>query len=278
MYGEFFTPLVYYAHMGVCTMKVIMTSSIGGAIKENGKRLPAPLFWYNGFLEKLQSEWVDHSKIMMIAASPDDQEKNDEVCECLKQSFPMSGLSVSQMEICDHRNVHLVNKIGEMDVILLAGGHVPTQNAFFAEIGLKEKLADFDGLLIAWSAGSMNCADIVYAGPELDGEAIDPDYKRWIPGLGLTDVNILPHFQRLKDEWLDGFRLIEDITFADSMGHEIIAINDGTYITIADGVQKLFGEAYRIKDGTIEMICQHGRSMIFSCKVEATHWGQALEN
>ena len=259
-------------------MKVFMTSSIGGAIKENGKRLPTPLFWYNGFLEKLQSEWVDHSKIMMIAASPDDQEKNDEVCECLKQSFPMSGLSVSQMEICDHRNVHLANKIGEMDVLLLAGGHVPTQNAFFAEIGLKEKLADFDGLLIAWSAGSMNCADIVYAGPELDREAIDPDYRRWIPGLGLTDLNILPHFQRLKNEWLDGFRLVEDITFADSMGHEIIAIKDGTYITIADGVQKLFGEAYRIKDGTIEMICQHGRSMIFSCKVEATHWGQALEN
>lgn len=49
--------------------------------------------------------------------------------------------------------------------------------------------------------------------------------------------------------------------FEDSMGHEIIAINDGTYITIEDGVQKFFGEAYRIKDGTIEMICQHGRSI-----------------
>ena len=136
-------------------MKVFMTSSIGGARKENGKRLPAPLFWYNGFLEKLQSEWVNHAKVMIIAASPDDHEKNDEVCECLKQSFPLSGLSVSQMEICDHRNIHLANKIGEMDVILLAGGHVPTQNVFFAEIGLKEKLADFDGLLIAWSAGSI---------------------------------------------------------------------------------------------------------------------------
>ena len=60
---------------GGYAMKVVMTSSIGGAIKENGKRQPAPLFWYNGFLEKLQSEWVDHSKIMMIAASPDDYEK-----------------------------------------------------------------------------------------------------------------------------------------------------------------------------------------------------------
>lgn len=243
-------------------MKVIMTSSIGGSIKENGKRMPAPLFWYNGFLEKLQSEWVNNSKVMIIAASPDDYEKNDAVCECFKQSFPMSGLSVSNMEICDKRNENLVDKIAEMDVVLLAGGHVPTQNAFFAKIRLKEKLTNFAGLLIAWSAGSMNCADIVYAGPELDGEAIDPNYKRWISGLGITNLNIFPHFQSLKDEWLDGFRLIEDITFEDSMGHEIIAMNDGTYITIEDGVQKLFGEAYRIKDGKIEMICQNGMSII----------------
>ena len=59
-------------------MRVIMTSSIGGSIKENGKRMPAPLFWYNGFLEKLQSEWVNNSKVMIIAASPDDYEKNEE--------------------------------------------------------------------------------------------------------------------------------------------------------------------------------------------------------
>lgn len=243
-------------------MKVIMTSSIGGSIKESGKRMPAPLFWYNGFLEKLQNEWVNNSKVIIIAASPDNYEKNDVVCECFKQSFPMSGLSVSYMEICDNRNEILVDKIKEMDVVLLAGGHVPTQNAFFAKIGLKEKLANFDGLLIAWSAGSMNCADIVYAGPEFDGEAIDPNYKRWISGLGITNVNIFPHFQSLKDEWLDGFRLIEDITFEDSIGHEIIAMNDGTYITIEDGVQKLFGEAYRIKNGKIEMICQNGMSII----------------
>ena len=49
----------------------------------------------------------------------------------------------------------------------------------------------------------MNCADTVYAGPELEGEAIDPLYERWITGLGLTDINIFPHFQSLKDDYLD---------------------------------------------------------------------------
>lgn len=242
-------------------MKVILASSIGGAIKENGKRTPAPLFDYNGFLETLQHGWKDNSKVLIISGSPDYYGKNDMLCECLKQSFQMSGLSISSMEICDKRNIRLAEKIKEMNVVLLAGGHVPTQNNFFAELGLKEKLADFDGTVIAWSAGSMNCAEIVYAGPEFEGEAIDPHYKRWLSGLCLTKVNIFPHYQSLKDEWLDGFRIIEDITCADSMGHEFIALNDGTYIVIEDGRHRLFGEAYRIKDGVIEMICQHGMSV-----------------
>lgn len=138
---------------------------------------------------------------------------------------------------------------------------MPTQNTFFKSIGLKEKLESFEGLLIAWSAGSMNCAKTVYAGPELDGEALDPNYERWISGLGLTDINIFPHFQNLKDEWLDGMRVIEDITFADSFKHEIIAMNDGTYIVIEDGKETLFGEAYSIKDGAMSQICENGMSI-----------------
>ena len=107
----------------------------------------------------------------------------------------------------------------------------------------------------------MNCADIVYAGPELEGEAIDPLYERWITGLGLTSINIFPHFQSLKDDYLDGLRLIEDITFADSVGHEIIALNDGSYIMLEDRKATLYGEAYLIKDGHQRQICKDGDSL-----------------
>ncbi len=240
-------------------MKAYLTSSIGGSIKEDGKRIPDKLFWYNGFLDRLKKDWVPDSRMLFIAASPEDYEKNDEVCECFRHSFPMSGLSIASLEICDNRNPDIVDRIGEMDVLLLSGGHVPTENGFFTGIGLREKLADFEGILIAWSAGSMNCAENVYAPPELDGEALDPDYKRWF--LGLTDINIFPHYQYLKDEWLDGYRIMEDITYQDSIGHEIIAMNDGTYIYVEDGTQTLYGEAYRIKDGKVDRICQDGSSV-----------------
>ena len=127
----------------------------------------------------------------------------------------MSGLSISHIDKCDDRNPNAVNALESIDVLILAGGHVPTQNKFMDQLRLKERLMDFHGIVVAWSAGSMNCADTVYAGPELDGEAIDPLYERWITGLGLTDINIFPHFQSLKDDYLDGLRLIEDITYAD---------------------------------------------------------------
>lgn len=168
----------------------------------------------------------------------------------------MSGLSISCINKCDDRNPGMIERIREIDVIVLAGGHVPTQNQFMKQLRLKERLSDFNGIVVAWSAGSMNCAGNVYAGPELEGEAVDPLYERWISGLGITEINIFPHFQSLKDDFLDGLRLIEDITFADSMGHKIIALNDGSYILIDDGHETLYGEAYMIKDGQLKQICK----------------------
>lgn len=242
-------------------MKVILTSSLGGSTKINGTRIPSALLPDNGLVDKLLEVWVENAKVLMICASPDDYEKNDAVCECLREAFPMSGLSVSYIDKCDSRNEHLAETIPDMDVVLLTGGHVPTQNAFLKKIRCREQLQRFNGLLIGWSAGSMNCAATVYASPELEGEAADPRYERWIPGLGLTETNIFPHYQFLKDEYLDGLRVMEDIVYPDSYFHEILAIHDGTYITIENGVETLYGEAYRIKDGFIQQICRNGESI-----------------
>lgn len=83
----------------------------------------------------------------------------------------MSGLLINRIIICDKRNENVVGKIAEYDVIILSGGHVSTQNAFFEKIQLKEHIKDFDGILIGISAGSMNSAEIVYAQPELEVRA-----------------------------------------------------------------------------------------------------------
>ena len=243
-------------------MRVILTSSLGGSVKINGGRLPSTLLQENGLLDRIQSIWPKNARVMMIAATPNNYVINDGIYNCFKEAFPMSGLSISSLEVCDDRDERMIERLGEMDVVVLVGGHVPTQNAFLNCLGLKEKLQGYQGLVLAWSAGSMNCAETVYAGPELEGEAIDPNYQRWIPGLGLTKVNIFPHFQKLRGEMLDGMRLIEDITYGDSMGHEILALNDGSYIVVDGGVETLYGEAFSIKDGHLKQICRSGQAVV----------------
>lgn len=243
-------------------MIAFLTSSLGGSIRVNGKRIPAGFLTNNGLLDKLKALWVEDSKVMIVCASPDAYEDNDIRYECLKKAFSLSGLSVSAVEFCDGRNEKLIEKLPETDVILLIGGHVPTQNAFLKRIGLKERLTGFDGLLLAYSAGSMNCAANVYVSPELDGEAVDPDFARWTSGLGLTEINIFPHYQAIKDDTLDGLRLMEDITYPDSFTHEILALNDGSYIVIEDGTETLYGEAYRIQNGRVERVCKDGEALL----------------
>ena len=242
-------------------MKVMLTSSLGGASKVNGVRVPSVLIQRNGLLDNLKAIWPPNAQVLIICADPDDHKKNDEVCSCLEKSLPMSGLSISGIDKCDSRSIAAVDALESVDVLILAGGHVPMQNHFMKQLHLKERLSDYHGIVVAWSAGSMNYAGTVYAGPELEGEAVDPSYQRRLPGLGLTEVNIFPHFQSLKDDWLDGMRLIEDITYADSVGHEILALNDGSYILLEDGTATLHGEAYQIKDRQQRKICSDGETI-----------------
>ena len=104
----------------------------------------------------------------------------------------------------------------------------------------------------------MNGAELVYAQPEEEGEAIDPAYLRFLPGLGLTKVMLLPHYQEVKDDVLDGLRLFEEITYPDSMGRCFYAIPDGSYLFIENGREELRGEAYRIRDGLLKQISEDG--------------------
>ncbi|MBD5478891.1 MAG: type 1 glutamine amidotransferase-like domain-containing protein [Lachnospiraceae bacterium] len=237
-------------------MIAYLTSHIGGSYKQNGTRIPIQLNAENGLLDSLKKHWKDNAKVLIISADADDIETNDSILRIFTASFPMSGLAIDQMCICDKRNEKLVDEIADYDVLILAGGHVPTQNKFFKRIHLKERLHDFDGILIGIRAGTMNSAEVVYAQPELEGESIDKEYERFLSGLGITKLMILPHYQDLKDDILDGQRLFEDITYPDSHGREFYALEDGSYFVVENKTTTLCGAAYLIKDGKIKQICE----------------------
>lgn len=240
-------------------MIAILTSSLGGYYKAEGKRIPTPFSNQNGLADQLRKHWKAHARVLFLPAWPDAPEQNDENRARLAQSFAMSGLDVSVLERCDSRNPELARDCGAYDVIILGGGHVPTQNQFHKEICLKQQLAAFQGLLIAWSAGSMNCAETVYALPEVEGEGTDPNYRRFMPGLGITKRMILPHYQNVKNDIVDGLRVMEDMAYPDSFGRAFYALPDGSYLLSTDGREEIHGEAYRISDGTIRKLCEENQ-------------------
>lgn len=241
-------------------MIAFLTSSPGGQYKVDGKRVPCKLDESNDFVKNLSTYWKKDSKVLIISSAPDQYEMNDSIKHIFEQSFPMSSLSISKMDMWDDRNKEITaEQLNNYDVIILSGGHVPTQNAFFHRIRLAEEISHFNGILIGISAGSMNSAKTVYAQPELDGEAVDPGYQRFIEGLGITELMILPHFQDIKDEMLDGMRVIEDIAYEDSRDRSFLCICDGSYVFIKGLDTILYGEGYVIENGSIKEICRKDR-------------------
>ena len=107
----------------------------------------------------------------------------------------------------------------------------------------------------------MNMAQTVYAQPEEPGEGIDPDYVRFFPGLDLTEVNVLPHYQKVKNDTVDGLRLFEDVTYPDSLGQRFLALVDGSYLLCRDGRTQLRGEAYEVADGALRQISREGDTL-----------------
>ena len=53
-------------------------------------------------------------------------------------------------------------------------------------------------------------------------------------------------------------RLYEEITYEDSYGKEFLVLPDGSYVLIECGEAYVWGEAYLIKDGEMQQICEDG--------------------
>ncbi|MBQ4075297.1 MAG: Type 1 glutamine amidotransferase-like domain-containing protein [Clostridia bacterium] len=236
-------------------MHLFLTSHIGGHLHIQDEIFPEMLLEENGFLGQLKALWNPNFRCLMIANHPDEIAQNDVHSQVFQQSFIMSGLPFSRWDILDDRASDISREeLHAYDFILLLGGHVPTQHAFLERIGLKDKLSGYHGIIAGISAGTMNCARIVYSIPELEGEAIDPDYQRFFPGLGLTNIQVIPHYQWLKQVRVDGKRMIEDLAIPDSIGNRFVLLPDGCFILQHDGKATIFGEGYLLENGKIQQI------------------------
>lgn len=213
----------------------------------------------NGFIDRIREVLPSNPRALFICSDPDDHNGTCRFAAETTAAFAMEGMSFSCYHVLDWATARRAYQLISMsDFIILCGGHVPTQNAFFRKIRLRHLLRHFEGTVMGISAGSMNSADTVYVQPEEPGESV-PEFVRFAPGLGLTGVNILPHYQKVKNNLLDGLRLFEDITYADSMGNCFFALPDNSYVYQDEEHLLLFGEGYCLRDGVLEQICENGK-------------------
>ena len=148
-------------------LNIFLTSSPTGPL--DASRQVNGIDRWNGFLFRLHCSWIDNARCLMVSAAPDDFGLMDDMTGFFWHTWLDAGFSMACMDKLDNRfgsadasGARISREdLQAYDVLFLAGGHVPTQNSFFEKIGLREKLAGFEGLIIGISAGSMNSSDVV---------------------------------------------------------------------------------------------------------------------
>ncbi|BBF43954.1 hypothetical protein lbkm_2642 [Lachnospiraceae bacterium KM106-2] len=237
--------------------KFYLTSNIGGINYEEKLWKPCKLDNSNGFVDKLKTDWKGVKKGLILSSSPSDHMMNERFQMLYEKAFELSGVAFESLDLCDDRNAEALGEtIYEYDVLILSGGHVPTENIFFRQIGLADLLENFEGIIIGISAGTMNCAEMVYAPPASEEEILSTDYSSYFEGLGVTKINVFPHFQEMDDCVVGGKRVIEDILIPDSKVRPFYSLIDGSYILIENQKETLYGETYLFDNGQIEKICE----------------------
>ena len=167
----------------------------------------------NGFLAEVKAALAEVTggrrkpRVLLVSAAPDDEGFTESVKKGMSECIHASGIPTASITMLDRRNAHQAKElVKQADWIILCGGHVPTQNRFLHESGLKGLMEGFDGVVMGCSAGSMNCADEVYSHPELPGEARDPQYRRWLRGLGYS-LSLDPDTSSFTDGQLGEYEL-----------------------------------------------------------------------
>jgi hypothetical protein len=225
----------------------------------------------NGFLAEVQAALAQVTgpdrlpRVLLVSAAPDDEGFTASVKKGMSDCIHASGIRTASITMLDRHNAAQTPElVKKADWIVLCGGHVPTQNKFLHEIGLKELIQDFPGVVMGCSAGSMNCADLVYSHPELPGEALDSNYRRWLKGLGLTHIQLVPHMEQVRYAQVDGLRLFEDVAFPDSWNHRFYTFRDGGYVIQKPGKRpELRGEAFEITRGAMHRVSEENKSYSF---------------
>lgn len=224
----------------------------------DGEKIANELDNSNGIVDQIKDSLNGNNTILFIASSPDNKKKIDLYTKLLFEGLRLSGISFNEYLILDNSTIDNAEEyINKANMIFLSGGDTYIQNEFFKKINLRKKLESFDGLIVGQSAGAINMAEDVFNSPE-EMEKSEPVFFK---GLGLTNINVEPHFVVDDTKFNEPEKYQRDAIILESNNRMIYGQCNGSHILIDnDGNATIYGETYIISNGQISLICENGFS------------------
>lgn len=151
--------------------------------------------------------------------------------------------------------------IKNADLVFLCGGDTFKQHLLFEKINLKLILSTYTGIVMGQSAGAINMAEHCFNSPE-ELEKSEPIF---FEGLGLTNINIEPHFIYDSSKFNEKERYQRNAIIKESFNRPIYGQCNGSHIFIdEDNTATIYGETYLIKNGCIEKICENNKKYVIT--------------
>lgn len=241
----------------------ILASDFKNYEKINGKKIAHPIDNSNGIVDQIKDSLNGYKKIVFIASDMNkSREDVSQYANILFDSMKMVNINFNEYLILDGESKeNAVDYITDANLVFLCGGDTYEQHKFFTIINLKELLKNYQGLVIGQSAGAINMADSVFNSPE-EQEESEPIF---FEGLGLTNINIEPHFIYDTTNFDDNEKYQRQSIIKESYNRLIYGQCNGSHIFIDDdNIATVYGETYLISNGNIECMCKNGNAILLN--------------
>lgn len=201
----------------------------------------------NGFRDEtakmFQEKIIQRKRFAFIASEFENlHDKTDGYYRFFLNMFEEKGIHFDESYVVDSRMAmeDAQRAVETADVVWLSGGDTPTEFRYLQQYGLDKILKQHDGVIIGMSAGSINMADTAVCTLSC-GHREQLVYK----ALGCVDIHVEPHFVRnsVSNELLEL-----------SKEYEFYGLCDESCIVFCNEIMELYGEIYRITNGSIEQV------------------------
>ena len=214
----------------------------------------------NGLVDQLKSALKGKKKVVYVSSdinsTPDSVESYARI---FFDSMKMVGITFEEYCILDGTKVNKAKEyIENADLVFLCGGNTYNQHLFFEKMNLKILFSTYSKIVMDQSAGAINMTQHCFNSPE-ELEESEPIF---FEGLGLTNINIEPHFVYDDSSFNENEKYQRNAIVEESYNRPIYGQCNGSHIFIDENnPATIYGETYLIINGNIKKIVKTNKNV-----------------